>query len=162
MANYNRSEAYQLSYSIPAIKIPEPQIERPQAQPGRKQNGGRAAVKVSKKTLGTALRTARIFTAAAVLLVLFAGILLTRINIESLDKEATRIQSLINDANSENTRLRNQLSSTVSKEKVEAYATGVLGMHKLERYQIHYFEEKAADEVVIVNGKAPAEKSEKR
>ncbi len=162
MANYNRTEAYDLSYAVPAIKIPEPQYEVPQAQPQKKQNSGRASVSVRRNSLGTVMRTVRIFTIAAVLLALFAGILLTRINIESLDKEASKLEDMINDAESENTRLRNQLSSAVSREKVEAYATDVLGMHKLERYQIHYFEDKSSDEVVIANGKAPAVKSEKR
>lgn len=160
MANYNRSEAYDLSYSMPARKIPEPAYERPKAAPQRKTNN-KASITVSRNALGTFLRTARIFTVAAVLLALFAGILLTRINIESLDKEATQLQNMISDAESENTRLRNQLSSAVSREKIEAYATDVLGMHKLERYQVHYFGDTVSDEVVIVNGKTPSKTADK-
>lgn len=161
MANYNRSEAYDLSYATPARKIPQPEYERPQAAPQTRQNNSRATVTVSKKALGAFLRTARIFTVAAVMIVLFAGILLTRINIESLDKETTKLENLISDAESENTRLRNQLSSMVSREKVEAYATDVLGMHKIDRYQVHYFGEDGSDSAVIVNGKPCSGASEK-
>lgn len=161
MANYNRSEAYDLSYNAPARRIPEPEYDRPQATPQIKQNNGRATITVSRKTLGTLMRTAKIFTVAAVMIVLFAGILLTRINIESLDKETAKLQNLISDAESENTRLRNQLSSMVSREKVEAYATDVLGMHKIDRYQVHYFGEEVSDSAVIVNGKPYTKASEK-
>ena len=47
-----------------------------------------------------------------------------------------------------------QLNSSVSIEKVDAYAVSVLGMHKLERYQIHYFENRDGDKVVVAGGKA--------
>ena len=45
-----------------------------------------------------------------------------------------------------------QLNSSVSREKVEEYAVSVLGMQKLERYQIHYFENRDGDKVVMADG----------
>ena len=64
------------------------------------------------------------------------------------------MKAKISDAQSENTRLVMQLKSNASIEKVDAYAVSVLGMNKLERHQIHYFEDRDADKVVIADGKS--------
>ena len=45
-----------------------------------------------------------------------------------------------------------QLNSSVSREKVDEYAVSVLGMQKVERYQIHYFENRDGDKVVMADG----------
>ena len=54
-----------------------------------------------------------------------------------------------------------QLNSAVSLDKVDEYAVSVLGMHKLERYQIHYFGNTDGDEVVVAGGKAVEDKEVK-
>ena len=46
------------------------------------------------------------------------------------------------------------LNSSVSIEKVDAYAVSVLGMQKLERYQVRYFDNRDGDKVVMAGGKA--------
>ena len=157
MNGYNGSEAYDLSLlNMPAVKLPEQeQFPQQEHEQGRQQNN-KARVTVSRKTVQAALHAFRVVSIAAVLLILFAGILFTRIKIESLDKEADRIQALISDAESEQTRLKSQLSSAISREKIEEYAISELGMHKLERYQIRYFEERSEDRVVLAGGKVPA------
>ena len=91
---------------------------------------------------------------------LFASILFSRISLAVLEREATQIQTKISEAKSENTRLVMQLSSNASIEKVDAYAVSVLGMNKLERYQIHYFEDREDDKVVVVGGKAGASEAD--
>ena len=76
-----------------------------------------------------------------------------------LENEAAAVESLIGDAVSENTRLVMQLNSSVSREKVDEYAVSVLGMQKLERYQIHYFENRDGDKVVMAHGRAVEDKA---
>ncbi len=155
MNGYNRSEAYDIRYAAPAPELP---YEEPQRQKSKSANKTKSLITVNRATYARLALAAKTVALAVVLFALFLGILRARIDFEKLNRETTKIQTMISDAESENTRLKVQLSSTVSREKVEAYATTVLGMHKLERNQIHYFEDKPVDEVVIAGGKAKAEK----
>ena len=154
MADFNRSEAYDLSlYSMPAFKpAQEPRIEKRAPKPAQK-----SAVQIRKETMASALRAVKLFFVSAVLLVLFGSVLFSKISLVRLEKEASLLQQSISEAQSENTRLVMQLNSAVSIEKVDAYAVSVLGMHKLERYQIHYFENRDGDKVVVAGGKAVEE-----
>ncbi len=153
MADYNRSEAYDLSlYNMPALKstpAPEREIVRPAQKP-------KTAAQIRKASIASALRAIKLFFVSAVLLVLFGSVLLSKISLVRLEQEATAIEQKISEAQSENTRLVMQLNSAVSLEKVDAYAVSVLGMNKLERYQIHYFENRDGDEIVLADGKAVA------
>lgn len=158
MADYNRSEAYDLSlYNMPALKpkyVPERETVRPQQKP-------KTAAQIRKSSVASALRAVKLFFVSAVLLVLFGSVLLSKISLVRLEQEATGLEQKISEAQSENTRLVMQLNSAVSLEKVDAYAVSVLGMNRLERYQIHYFENRDGDEIVMAGGKevAPAGKA---
>lgn len=156
MADYNRSEAYDLSlYSMPALKPtyqPEREIRKPKQAPKK------SAVQIRKESVASALRAVKLFFVSAVLLVLFGSVLFSKISLVRLEKETTEWQQKISEAQSENTRLLMQLNSAVSIEKVDAYAASVLGMHKLERYQIHYFENRDGDKVVVADGEAVGDK----
>lgn len=153
MAEYNRSEAYDLSmYAMPALK-PAPQRERPEP---RRQNTKKPATvaQIRKAAVASALRSVKLFFVSVVLILLFGSVLLSKVSLVKLEKEASEIEVKISEAQAENTRLVMQLNSTVSLEKIDAYAASVLGMQKLERYQIHYFENRDGDEVVVAGGKA--------
>ena len=156
MADYNRSEAYDLSlYDMPvsrssaAPKIEERPVERP-AQPRR----AKSAAQARKESVESAKRTLKLFAVSLTLIVLFGAVLISNISLILLENEASRIETQISDAVSENTRLVVELNSKVSLEKVEAYAVSVLGMNKLERYQVHYFDNGSDDKVVIAGGEA--------
>lgn len=147
MAEYNRSEAYDLSlYSMPALKPayePEREVRKPQKK---------SAAQVRKEAVASALRALKLFFVSAVLLLLFGSVLLSKISLVRLEKEANMLQQSISEAQSENTRLVMLLNSAVSIEKIDAYAVAELGMQKLERYQIHYFENRDGDKVVVAGG----------
>ncbi len=155
MADYNRSEAYDLSlYGMPAVK---PIADEPVAQPQRKAQPARpkkSAAQIRRESIASAMHALRIFVVAVTLLTLFGAILFSRISLAMLEKEAVQIADKIKDAESENTRLVMQLNSSVSREKVDEYAVSVLGMQKLERYQIHYFENRDGDKVVVAGGES--------
>ena len=153
MADYNRSEAYDLSlFDSTAVQIPAHQHEAaPVNRPVRKP---KSTAQIRKESIASAVHALKIFTVAAVLLTLFGAILLSRVNLVILQKEAAEISEQIKDAQSENTRLMMELNATVSREKVDEYAVTVLGMQKLERCQIHYFENRDGDKVVIANGES--------
>ncbi len=158
MAEYNRSEAYDLSfYDLPALRTSAaPQYERPapvQAKPKK------TAAQVRRDSVASALRALKLLVVSATLVLLFGAILFSKISLILIENETANVEAQIAEARSENTRLVMQLNSTASIEKVDAYAVSVLGMHKLERYQIHYFENRDGDKVVVADGKAVEEKA---
>lgn len=157
MADYNRSEAYDLSlYDMPVIRSSAaPQIERKAApQPVKRQN-----MQIRQRSISSAFRAVRLFAVSITLALLFGAILFSKISLVLIENEKAEIEAKINEARSENTRLVMQLNSTASIDKVDAYAVSVLGMHKLERYQIHYFENRDGDRVVMADGKEVANKA---
>lgn len=158
MADYNRSEAYDLSlYDMPAIRTSAaPQIERrPAPQPSKPKT----SAQVRKASVSSALRALKLFVVSVTLMLLFGAVLLSKINLVLIENEKAEIEAKLSEARSENTRLVMQLNSSASIEKVDAYAVSVLGMHKLERYQIHYFENRDGDKVVMADGKAVEDKA---
>ena len=158
MADYNRSEAYDLSlYDMPVLRSSAaPQIERrPAPQPVKRKT----AAQVRKESISSALRALKLFAVSITLMVLFGAVLFSKINLVLLENEKAEIEAKMSEARSENTRLVMQLNSSASIEKVDAYAVSVLGMHKLERYQIHYFENRDGDKVVMAHGRAVEDKA---
>ena len=155
MADYNRSEAYDLSlYDMPAMRTSAaPQIERPAQRPAQ-QKRTKSAAQARKESIESAKRAVKLFAVSLTLIVLFGAVLLSNISLIMLENEAAAIETQIGDAVSENTRLVVELNSKVSLEKVEDYAVSVLGMNKLERYQVHYFGNGGTDKVVLADGVA--------
>lgn len=156
MAEYNRSEAYDLSlYDMPAIKTSAaPRRDIPAQQPRLAVKKPKTAAQIRRESVSSALRALKLFVVSATLILLFGAVLFSKVSLIELEQESAEIKSKISEAQSENTRLVMQLNSSVSIEKVDAYAVSVLGMHKLERYQIHYFENRDGDKVVVAGGKA--------
>lgn len=156
MAEYNRSEAYDLSlYDMPAIKTSAaPRRDIPAQQPRTAVKKPKTAAQIRRESVSSALRALKLFVVSATLILLFGAVLFSKVSLIELEQESAEIKSKISEVQSENTRLVMQLNSSVSIEKVDAYAVSVLGMHKLERYQIHYFENRDGDKVVVAGGKA--------
>lgn len=156
MANYNRSEAYDLSvFDLPDIKSSvAPRIDDVPENIPAKTKKTKSVEQARKESVASALRAVKLFVVSATLLLLFGAVLFSKVNLILLEDEAATMKAKISDAQSENTRLVMQLKSNASIEKVDAYAVSVLGMNKLERHQIHYFEDRDADKVVIAGGKS--------
>lgn len=156
MADYNRSEAYDLSlYDLPAMRSSAaPRIDDIPAQKPAQVRKRKSAAQARKESVASALRALKLFVVSATLLLLFGAVLFSKVSLIVLENEAARMEAKISEAKSENTRLVMQLNSNASIEKVDAYAVSVLGMNKLERYQIHYFENRDADKVVVAGGEA--------
>lgn len=155
------SAAYDLSiFEAVPIQKPErraqPQPQRPRvvkAKPKSKQQ-------LRREAIANAVYAVRVFGTAIVLLALFGAVLFARVNLTMLERAQGEMQSMVSEAESENTRLLMQLNASVSREKVEDYAVKVLGMQKLERCQIRYFENLDADEVILCAGQEPARQAE--
>jgi cell division protein FtsL len=156
MADYNRSEAYDLSlFEMPVIKgSAAPQINNAPKKEKTAVRKPKTVEQHRKESVSSALRALRLFLVSATLLLLFGSVLFSRISLVMLENKAAEITAQIDEAESENTRLVMALNSSVSIEKVDAYAVSVLGMRKLERYQVRYFENRDGDKVVLADGKA--------
>lgn len=156
MANYNSSEAYDLSlYDLPVMKSSAaPRIDDRPYETHSRPVKTKSAAQVRKESIASALRALKLFVVSITLLTLFGAVLFSKVSLIMLENEATQIEAKISEAKSENTRLVMQLSSNASLEKVDAYAVTVLGMNKTERYQIHYFDDSDADKIVVAGGKA--------
>lgn len=154
MADYNRSEALDLSfYDLPALKSSAaPRIDDVPAQRPAQVRKPKSAAQVRQESVASALRALKLFFVSATLLVLFGAVLFSKVSLIMLENEAAQVESKISEAKSENTRLVMQLNSIASIEKVDAYAVSVLGMNKLERYQIHYYDNHDVDKVVVAGG----------
>lgn len=155
MTDYNRSEAYDLSlFDMPVIKSSAaPQIEH-RPEPKKPAKPKKNAAQVRRESISSAFRALKIFVVSATLMLLFGAVLFSKVSLIKLEDRKAALEAQLNEARSENTRLVMQLNSSASIEKVDAYAVSVLGMHKLERYQIHYFENRDGDKVVMANGRA--------
>ncbi len=91
--------------------------------------------------------------AVLVLTMMFCSVMYVNTKINSDMRAVSELSSDIKEAQAENIRLHAEFSSMVSADKVRNYAVSVLGMQKIERYQIHYFENRSGNTVVVANGK---------
>ncbi len=89
------------------------------------------------------------FTVACVLFALFGAIIFSRITLIKERQETESLKASLSVYESENVRLNVLLNSFASDEAIDDYAVNVLGMKKLERYQIHYFEQNTDDEAIV-------------
>ena len=96
-----------------------------------------------------------ILCALAAVLTMFYSVIYLNSKIVENDNKITALSSKISQANAENVRLTAQLGSIISADKIQHYAVTVLGMQQAERYQIHYFEDRDGDKVVVAAGKLP-------
>lgn len=156
MADYNRSEAYDLSlFDMPAMRSSAaPKIDRKPVQRPAQPKRAKSAAQAKRESVESAKRTLKLFAVSITLIALFGAVLFSNISLIMLENEASIMESQIGDAVSENTRLIVELNSKVSLDKVEAYAVSVLGMNKLERYQEYYFDNGDVDRVVVAGGEA--------
>lgn len=158
MANYNTTEAYDISvFELPESGSAARDIyDIPEEAPARKHRP-KSSANARREALSSFLRAVKVFAVSLTLIGLFGAVLISKVNLVLLENEATAVQSDISEAESENTRLIMQLNAQASIDKVDAYAASVLGMSKLERYQIHYFEDRGNDRVIVAGGEEVVE-----
>ena len=138
------------STAIPVIDLPEPEPqkkEKPSAKPKVSSVANTRA-----ETMAETKQALKIFAVILVMFSLFVGVLSARLNVYELKALANEKEILLDEAKSENIRLNMALNALMSREKVEDYAVNVLGMQKIERYQIYYFDDRDGDKVVVSGG----------
>lgn len=144
MDDFDFVPTYNTSTAAPKYDIPERKPE-PKTNTVKKQQ---AAASYNKTVLAMA-----VIGIAVVLLTMLSSVIY--LNKQIVENKATisALGDQISQAKAENVRLNYELSSTISADKIQNYAVTVLGLQQAERYQIHYFEDRDGDEVVVAGGK---------
>lgn len=124
----------------------------PQEVPAAQPKPERQPAKTAQPLIDTR-QAVRVIAVIAVTFTLFLSILFMRIYVMHLEQDASALQTKISYAKSEGIRLNRALDTVISREKIDEYAVGTLGLRPIERYQIHYFADESGDRVVIADGK---------
>lgn len=149
MADQNTAYSIAPITSTAAPKLPDYYPEETHKKEKSSQHG-----KQNKLTRNFAKSVAAIILAAAVAFGMLALVIRENSIFTDNKKTINNLNSKLAEVQAENIRLNSCLESTVSADKIQDYAVNVLGMQKAERYQIHYFEDRDGDEVVIADGHA--------
>lgn len=140
------------SYSSAAPELPdyrEP-VQHKKKQPVKQVKKKSALNPEAERKLKTILAVVIVAVAALTMLSLIKYV---DNNITANNKKINELNIEIEQAKAESVRLNAALGAVASADKVQEYAVNILGMQKAERYQIHYFETKGQDRVIVAGGK---------
>lgn len=126
-------------------------VERPKPQLVRKKRKSTAQLRAEARV--SARQAVRICVISGVLLLMLSMMIYSRVEITKLDHEIGTYQRELNVARSEGTRLSMQLSSMVSLDKVEQYASEKLGMVQQQKHQVEYIDMSDGQDKVVKSGK---------
>lgn len=127
MQKFNGNAAYDLD------------LFAPKAENKRQAGRRRPRPKVEEPRIST-FQAIKIIVLSSIVLALVATMIYGRVQLTELNTEVSKIESDMKVAKSENTRLSMELNSLVSLDRVEEYAINVLGMRKMEKYQMEYID----------------------
>lgn len=158
MAQYNGYKSYNIeqfeprvastSNAAPKMK-PAPQ-KRPQLELVKKPKP--SAAQVRQEAQASARQARKIFAIAVTILMFMAMVIYSRVQLDEINRDINSVEYSIELAQSDTIKLNNALSSMVSINNVEDYAANVLGMVKVQDYQVVYVDLSASDSVVVANG----------
>ncbi len=145
---YRTQSQYQYGTAVPAAK------PRRQAQPVSQPR----EVRKTKRQLQAETRRARaqaikLMAVASVCFFLIGFQIFSHVQVEELNHEIEAVNTSISVMESENTRLNMNQNANVSLDRVEDYAVNVLGMVKVENYQVNYVNLSEGDSVELSGGK---------
>ena len=158
MAQYNRYESYKFEYFEPktvstssaAPKIKEEPKKAPQLKLVQQPKPTRA--QIQNEARQSAMQARKILTVACAVIIFMALVIYSRVQLDEINREIQQVESAMKIAQSDTVRLNNSLSSVISINKVEDYALNVLGMVKVQDYQVVYVDLSGEDSVVMANG----------
>lgn len=125
----------------PSQKVPEPRLVKKT----------RAQVRAEQRR--STAKTVKVIAICAMFLSIIAFQIYSQVQVDELDRELDKVNSEIGILESENTRLNMELDSRISLDKVDEYAQNVLGMVKVENYQVSYIDLSSADTVEVSGGR---------
>ena len=149
----NSSSAYDLTL-LNAIQLPERHdVEQPQAPVVVRPGAPKSRAQLKRESRAAFVNAVKVMAFSAVLLLLFAGVIGSHVKLSLAKHDTQVLRNELTIVQSENVRLNMQLNSMISEDMVEDYAENVLGLKKIEKYQIHYFGNNSADSAVVFKNK---------
>lgn len=158
MAQYNAYKSYNIEQFEPRVVSTSnaaPKMKpAPQKTPQLKviKRVKPSAAQVREESQIAAKQARKIFAIAMTILMFMAMVIYSRVQLDEINREINSIENSIELAQSDTIKLNNALSSMVSINNVEDYAANVLGMVKVQDYQVVYVDLSAGDSVVVANG----------
>lgn len=160
-ADFARFETSAPAYNQNAARKLAPKPEASPKPPMRLVERKKKTVAQARREMKIGARqAAKILAVSVFLLSMFAVLLYGRLRVDELTREVDAAAVQLQEAQDEYTRLNMQLDSEFSLERVETYAQDVLGMTKVEGYQIEHIDLSGEDAVVISGDKTLSESSE--
>ncbi len=155
MAYANRTEAVDIrksnQYGSAAPK------RKPQSTPKHAAPRPKVVTKSREQLRAEERRSAskaiKALVVCGVLFTLIAFQIFSQVKVDELDRQIDTVNAEIEVVESENTRLSMEIDSTISLDKVDSYAQNVLGMVKVENYQVSYIDLSGGDAVTQSGGK---------
>ncbi|MCH5191481.1 MAG: hypothetical protein J1F23_04885 [Oscillospiraceae bacterium] len=149
--NFERFEPKTASKTSTAPKY-EPQSQnRPQIRLVEKPK--KSASQLRAQSRADAVKLFKITVIALALFAVFAFAIYSRVQLDEINRDISAVENEIKLLNDDAIKLTNELNSVVSIDKVEDYAANVLGMVKIQDYQVVYVDRSDGDSVVVADGK---------
>lgn len=156
MAGYQSAEAYDFAMFEPrgsAARAAQPAAEpaqkkKPARNPNLRVVPAKQADAAPPQAKVSGFKIASIILCCCFLFAFIGLFINNSVRSTELMNAINDMEVNINNAKSENVRLSSEIDSMFSIGKVEAYATDVLGMSKMENYQIRYVDLSADDQVL--------------
>lgn len=155
MATQNRTEAVDYrrvnaQYGSAAPRR-QPKVEPRRSPKPQVVQKSRAQIRAEeRRSTAKAIKLVSVFS---ILFALVAFHIYCQVQVDDLNRELSKVNSQIEIVESENTRLNMELDSIISLDKVDDYAQNVLGMVKVENYQVSYIDLSGGDTVTLSGGK---------
>lgn len=155
LANQNRTEAVDYRRVRAQYGSAAPQ-RQPQRQPQRRVQPRvvqRSRKEIRAEEYKVNKKAVKVLAVCTVLFMLIGFQIYSQVKVDEINREISNVNSKIEVIDSENTRLNMELDSRISLDKVDDYAQNVLGMVKVENYQVSYVDLSGGDTVTISGGK---------
>ena len=117
-----------------------------QQQVKKKKNLRRAKPSQDSSPAISTFQALKIVAVSAVLLALVITMINGRVRLNEINSEISSMEASLQEEKSENIRLTMELNSLMSLENVEDYAVNVLGMQKIQNYQMEYVDTSEGNE----------------
>ena len=158
MAQYNAYKSYNIEQFEPRVVSTSnaaPKMKpAPQKTPPLKviKKARPTATQIKNETQVAAKQARKAFAVAVAILMFMAMAIYSRVQLDEINRDITNKEYEIELAQSDSVKLNNTLSSMISINNVEDYAANVLGMVKVQDYQVVYVDLSSSDSVVVANG----------
>ncbi|MBR5320955.1 MAG: hypothetical protein IKU41_03855 [Clostridia bacterium] len=159
MAQYNAYKSYNIEQFEPRVVSTSnaaPKMKpAPQKTPPLKviKKARPTATQIKNETQVAAKQARKAFAVAVAILMFMAMAIYSRVQLDEINRDITNKEYEIELAQSDSVKLNNTLSSMISINNVEDYAANVLGMVKVQDYQVVYVDLSSSDSVVVANGR---------